>query len=101
MPYLLFLKKQYDLKLSSAANYRWGFMVYFHVLHILSGNAFEGEFCSGRTCPKKNGLTCNGMGSCTESTSTCTCDPGRQGDDCSLPKCLNDCSGELAVFYFI
>ena len=26
MPYLLFLKKQHNLKLSSAANYRWHFM---------------------------------------------------------------------------
>ena len=28
MPYLLFLKKQQNLKLSSAANYRWRFMGY-------------------------------------------------------------------------
>ena len=29
MPYLLFLKKQQDLKLSSAANYRWRFMGWY------------------------------------------------------------------------
>ena len=37
MPYLLFLKKQQNLKLSSAANYTWRFMSlrYFYTLFFL------------------------------------------------------------------
>ena len=32
MPYLLFLKKQQNLKLSSAANYRWRFMGFKNIV---------------------------------------------------------------------
>ena len=46
MPYLLFLKKQQNLKLSSAANYRWRFMGYLLTEHHLEFLSLKGG-CTG------------------------------------------------------
>ena len=37
MPYLLILKKRQNLKLSSAANYRWRFMLKFKTTVLITG----------------------------------------------------------------
>lgn len=64
------------------------------------GDAWEGELCSAKTCPGKDG-PCNGHGTCNAISSECTCDPGWQADDCSEPQCLNDCSGKIDIFFIL
>lgn len=53
---------------------------------------FSGDDCSQvleRDC--KN--DCSGHGKCRTATSTCVCDEGYDGEDCSEGHCPNDCSG--------
>ena len=66
---------------------------------------FWGNYCSNNLCEKslcffeddfhikQECIYCSGNGECLEN-GKCLCDEGYIGDDCSIAKCLNDCSGE-------